>query len=101
MFSLIGTDLVFNYINAIKNINNFLSKICGLAGAESFTGEPMQSKKILLWDEVDHEKEFPWPAPKASPKEYITPPPMLASLPELYVLPLHMRKYLRGRKSCS
>jgi hypothetical protein len=60
----------------------------------------MKTAKILLWDEVDHEKGFPWPTPKVLPQEYITPPPILASIPEMYILPLHMRKYLRGRKMC-
>ena len=58
----------------------------------------MTTVKILLWDEVDHEKEFPWPTPKALPKEYITPPTILASMPGLHIVPSNMRKYLKGRE---
>jgi hypothetical protein len=63
----------------------------------------MTTVKILLWDEVDHEKEFPWPTPKALPKEYITPPTILACMPESPIVPPHMRKYSREEmllKSC-
>jgi len=59
----------------------------------------MKTAKILLWDEIDHENEYAWPTLKALPNEYITPPPRLASIPDLDFLPLHVRKYLRLRKT--
>jgi hypothetical protein len=58
----------------------------------------MKTAKILLWDEVDHEKGFNWPTPKPLPEEYITSAPTLASITELHILPLHRRKFLRVRK---
>ena len=60
----------------------------------------MKTAKILLWDEVDHEKGVTWPTPKPLPEEYITPPPTLASISELHILPLHLRGYLGKRKMC-
>ena len=61
-------------------------------------GEWMKTVKILLWDEIDHDRGFHWPPPKALPQEYITPPAILASIPDLHILPLHMRKYLGAKK---
>ena len=58
----------------------------------------MKTAKILLWDEVDHEKGFTWPTAKPLPEEHITPPPTLVSIPELQILSLHQRKFLRARK---
>jgi hypothetical protein len=60
----------------------------------------MKTTKILLWDEVDHEKGVPWPTLKALPLENITPPPPLASMTELSILPLNLRGYLGKRKMC-
>jgi hypothetical protein len=52
----------------------------------------MKTAKMLLWDEIDHDREFPWPTTKALPQEYITPQVTLASIRELPILPLHLRK---------
>ena len=60
----------------------------------------MKTTKILLWDEVDHEKGVPWPTPKALPLENITPQPPLASTTKLSILPLNLRGYLGKRKMC-
>jgi hypothetical protein len=57
----------------------------------------MKTAQILLWDEIDH-NAYTWPTPEALPKEYITPPPTLASIPDMDFIPLHMRKYLRSRR---
>jgi hypothetical protein len=58
----------------------------------------MQKNKILLWDEIDHGKGFPWPTSKVLPKKYITRPPTLASLPVWEFLYSHRRKHLRLKK---
>ena len=64
----------------------------------------MQKNKILLWDEIDHGKGFPWPNPTVLPKKYITRPPTLASLPvwvaagAVTPLGLNIEEYWRGLK---
>lgn len=58
----------------------------------------MKTAKILLWDEIDHNRGVPWPTPKALPQEYITPLATLASIRELSIPSFHLRKYLVARK---
>jgi hypothetical protein len=58
----------------------------------------MKTAKILLWDEVDHEKGSSWPTPKPLPDEHITLPPTLAKITELHTLSLNWRKFLSLRK---
>ena len=58
----------------------------------------MKTAKILLWDEVDHEKGFTWLTPKPIAEEYITLPPTLTSISELHILSSNKRKFLRVKK---